>query len=224
MGISRTLLLSTAALLAASCALQAESGNWGGQIGGAQPSGDAKAWVGQTSGFSVDILDTYPLGNQDAVRMRFGFTTFKATSANPETLVLSSTAAASYPANTVNELFTFTYGGEYVYTLPARLYVLGGLGVAYVTATRKGTFDLTSAGNGQVATNYSANNFVPYFCAGAGWQITPTLALEARWQTTSLKAQVRPIDLSAGGFTAPGQVQFDKLSVSSLSLGLSLTF
>lgn len=225
MGTSLRAFMTTAtALLAGSCALQAESGTWGVQVGAMQPAGGAKQWVGSTVGASLDVTETYSLGAQDAVRMRFGYFTSKASSGNPETLAVPGRAQATYPASTTNELFAFTYGAEYIRILPARLYVLGGLGVAYVSATRTGTFDLTGATYGPVKSDYGANNFVPYFCAGLGVQITRSVALEARYQTTTMKAQTRKLDLSAVGNTTPAQVAFDKMTVSAMTLGLSITF
>ncbi|WP_316415432.1 outer membrane beta-barrel protein [Mesoterricola silvestris] len=224
MGTSLRVLATTAAVLLASGALQAESGIWGGQIGMAQPSGGAKQWVDSTVGVALDVTDTYSLGGQDSVRMRFGYFTFKASSSAPQTLTVPGWAQATYPANTDNEAYAFTYGAEYVRTLPARLYVLAGLGVAYATANRTGTFDLTNAGAGPVKSNYDANNFVPYYCAGLGFQITRSLALEARYQTTSMKAQTRKLDLKGLGIATPAQVAFDKLTVSTLTFGVSLTF
>ncbi len=224
MGISLRAIVPTAAALLACGALHAESGIWGVQVGMAQPSGGAKQWVGSTVGAALDVTDTYSLGGQDAVRMRFGYFTFKASNRNPETLTVPGWAPASYPADTTNEAYAFTYGAEYVRTLPARLYVLAGLGVAYVSANRTGTFDLTAASAGPVRSNYDANNFVPYFCGGLGVQITRSLALEARYQSTSMKAQTRRLDLKPLGLSTPAEVAFEKLTVSTLTVGFSLTF
>ncbi|GEM_PF-2907237 len=220
----RAITLAAAALLAAPAALRAESGTWSVTVGGAQPSAGAKTWVGSTTGVSLDVLETYPLTATDAVRMRFGFYTFKAGNTLDRTITVPGGTATAFPANTTNELFAFTYGAEYVYNLPLNLTVLGGLGVAYVTATSKGTFDLTGAGNGPVSTNYSANNFVPYLCAGLGYRASRAVMVELRWQGCSMKQQNRPIDLSGGGYTTSGRVAFDKMNVSSISLGLNLTF
>ena len=224
MGTSLRAIVTTAAALLACGALHAESGTWGAQIGMAQPSGGAKQWVGSSVGAALDVTDTYSLGGQDSVRMRFGYFTFKGSSSTPQTLTVPGWAQATYPASTTNETYAFTYGAEYVRTLPARLYVLAGLGVAYVSANRTGTFDLTNAAAGPVKSNYDANNFVPYYCAGLGFQITRSVALEARYQSTTMKAQTRKLDLKDLGSTTPAQVAFDKMTVSALTVGLSLTF
>jgi hypothetical protein len=222
MGIRFRHFLPAAVLLLAATSLHAdESGVWSAGLSVAQPSGGAKLWVGSVTGTAVDVMESFSLGTNDTVRMRFGFFTFKGNRSNPDTLVLNGHAAALYPANTVSEAFTFSYGGEYVRNLPAGFYVLAGLGVAYDTATRKGAFDLTSAGQGIIQSNYGANNFVPYFSAGLGFQFTHALALEARWQTSSLKAQTRKLDLGGG---ATAQVLVDKASLTALTVGLTLTF
>lgn len=223
-------LLCTAALLSAATVLRAaqDTGQWGCGIGVALPSGDTKKWVGTTTGADLDITQTFALGADDAIRMRFGFFTFKGSSTNPVTLVLpGGTVPETFPASTTNQLFAFSYGAEYVRALPARLYVLGGLGVNYVTATRSGTFDFTSAGTGTVPARYDANNFVPYVCLGLGVQLGSNVALEARWQTTSMKSQTRYVDLSNGGvgpYTTPGKVYLDKMNPAEFSIGLALTF
>jgi hypothetical protein len=222
MGIRFRLLLPATALLLAASSLHAdESSVWGFGLGAAQPSGGAKQWVGSVTGSTIDVLESFSLGSDDTVRMRFGYFTFKGNRSTPDTLVLNGRAAALYPANTTSEAFTFSYGAEYVRSLPVGFYVLAGLGVAYDTATRKGTFDLTSAGQGIVQSNYGANNFVPYFSAGLGFQFTKSLALEARWQTSSLKAQTRPMDLGSGN---TAQVLVDKTSLTAMTVGLTLTF
>jgi len=209
----------TAALMAASCLLQAESGTWGAQVGLAQPSGGAKLWLGSTTGTSLDVTETYPLSEMDQVRMRFGFFTFKANSSTPQVVIQPGGATVACDAQTTNELFNFSYGAEYLRILPGKVYVLGGLGVNYVTASRKGTFDFTPAGGAITGSHYSTNNFVPYVTLGLGYPVTRNVALEARWQTTSMKGQNRRFD-----FDAPGLAVVDKMSVTALTLGLNITF
>ena len=217
MGIPVRAYLLTA-VLATSGALHADTGGtWSGMLGAALPSGGTKQWVKTSIGPALDIMETYSLGSHDAIRMRFGYWDLKSSSDAPQTLILAKTAAASYPASTTNEVFGFSYGAEYVRTLPADFFVLGGLGVTYLSATRTGTFTLPS---GAVTTNFGANNFVPYLTAGLGFQITQSLAVEARWQTAAMKAQLRPVNISG----ATSQVQFDKLNVSTFTIGLNLTF
>jgi len=220
----RLFLTASLGILAAPSLLQAQSGAWGGEIGVFSPMGGAKTWTGSTVGPALDITESFPLGQDDTIRMRFGYWDAKASSSLPQVLAVPGGAAASVPANTRNEAFGFTYGGEYVRNLPARLYVLGGLGVTYLTVTRTGTFDLTAAGYGPTSANFGANNFMPYFCLGLGCQLTRNLALEARYQASSLRAQYRGIDLSSAGIGGPGRVTVDKLSLSGLTLGLALAF
>lgn len=221
----RAFLTTAAAFMAASCFLQAESGPWSGEIGAVSPSGGSKQWTGSTVGPSINVMQSYSLGNNDTIRMRFGYWDLKASNITPQTVIVPGGVAASYPASTTSEMFSFSYGADYIHFLPARFYVLGGLGVNYISASRTGTFDLTSAGGGLPNTTYSANNFVPYICLGAGYQITQSLALEARWQTTSMKAQQRPINLSSGGtYTTPGQAVVDKITAPVLTVGISVTF
>jgi hypothetical protein len=216
-------LIAAVSLLAAAPALQAESGPWSGMLGAATPAGATRQWVGSTVGPSLDIMETYTLGTHDAIRMRFGYWDLKASRDMPDNLIVPGQAAAPYPANTTNEIFGFTYSAEYVYTLPARFYVLGGLGVTYVSATRTGTFDLSSIGSGKVSTNYGTNNFVPCVSLGLGFQLTSSLALEARWQTATMKDQKRPIDLTSVNLGV-GQEVFSKLNVSTLTVGLNVNF
>ncbi|BDU76609.1 outer membrane beta-barrel protein [Mesoterricola sediminis] len=219
----RAPLFALAAALAAAAPLQAESGNWSVQVGTAQPSGDAKTWVGSTTGVSLDVAETYALGTRDAVRMRFGYSTFKANGNQPEVIVLPGGAGTvSAAASTTNELFAFTYGADYIWAASRRVYALVGLGVSYVTATRKGTFALGATGT--ATTNYSANNLVPTYGAGLGYQFSRSVGLEVRWQATALRAQERPIDLTSAGLAAPGKVQFAKQGINTLSLGLNIIF
>lgn len=224
MGIPVRAMMTTV-LLAAPAALLADQGSWSGQIGAVQPLSGAKKWVTSTTGPSVDILNTYALTSMDAIRMRFGYWDLKSSTSNPQDLILPGGATiATYPASTNNELYGFTYGGEYYRNLPARIFAFAGLGATYVSANRKGTFDLTSAGGPAVKANYEANNFVPYFTAGLGVHITRSLDLEARWQTANLKAQTRGLDLSAGGYTMSGTAVVDKLAVSTVTVGLTVNF
>ena len=220
----RLILTASIALLAAPCLLQAQSGAWGGQISMFSPMGGAKTWTGSTVGPALDITESFALGQDDTIRMRFGYWDAKASSSLPQVLAVPGGTPASVPANTRNEVFGFSYGGEYVRNLPARLYVLAGLGVTYLTATRTGTFDLTAAGYGPTSANFGANNFMPYFCLGLGCQLTHNLALEARYQASSLRAQSRGVDLSSAGIASPGQATVDKTSISGLTVGLALAF
>ena len=220
----RLLLTVSMGLLAAPCLLQAESGNWGGEIGMVSPMGGTRTWTGSTVGPALDITESYPLGQRDAIRMRFGYWDVKASSSQPQLMVVPGYAAASYPAATTNEAFGFSYGAEYVRNLTGSVYVLGGLGVNYLTVTRSGTFDLTAAGSTSTAASFGANSFVPYACLGLGCQLTHNLAVEARYQTSSLKAQNRGVDLSNAGIGSPGQASVDKLTLSTLSIGLALAF
>jgi hypothetical protein len=223
MSTSTRVLMATAAAVLGLSPLHAESGPWGLEVGAVLPSGGSKSFVGTCVGPSIDVMQSFALTTEDAVRMRFAYWALKASSGAPDTLTVPGAATASYPASTTNQLFAFTYGAEYVRSLPARFYVLGGLGVTYLTATRQGTWNLSSAGLGAASSNYSANNFVPYFTLGAGYQITGSIALEGRWQTSTMRSQYRPLDLSSIG-AADGQVTFDKLQVSTLTVGLVLTF
>ncbi|HLO67474.1 MAG TPA: hypothetical protein VK188_10680 [Holophaga sp.] len=219
----RAPFIALALLAAATLPLHGGDGAWSLQVGAAQPSGGLKAWMGTTTGIAVDLVDSFALGQRDTVRMRFGFQTFKANGSTPETIQLPNGAGTVTAATAATaEAYTFSYGADYVYAPTSRFYVLAGVGVAYVTATRKGTFDLGASGVAR--TNYSANNFVPAFCAGLGFQATKAVALELRWQSTTLKEQQRPIDLNTAGIASPGQVQFAKQTVTSLSLGVSIAF
>lgn len=225
MGIKVRATLTAFALLLAAPVLRADQGDWSGGIGAVQPLSGAKQWVNATTGPYVDILETFALTQSDFIRMRFGFWTLKSSTTSPQDLVLpGETAAGTFPASTTNELYGFTYGGEYYRNLPARTFVFGGLGVTYLTATRKGAFDLTSAGSGSASANYGANNFVPYFTAGLGVHLTRSLDLEARWQTATLKAQTRGIDLSSAGYTTAGTALVPKLTLSTVSVGLTVNF
>ena len=220
----RLLLTASIGLLAAPCLLQAESGNWGGQIGMVSPLGGTRTWTGSTVGPALDITESYSLGQVDAIRMRFGYWDVKASSSQPQVMVVPGYAGASYPAATTNEAFGFSYGAEYVRNLSSRFYILGGLGVNYLTVTRSGTFNLTAAGGGATSASFGANTFGPYLCLGAGFQFTHSLSLEARYQASSLKAQNRGVDLSSSGITSPGLATVDKLNLSTLSIGLALAF
>ena len=220
----RSILTTAAACLAATGLLQAQSEPWSGRIGAVLPSGGASQWVGKAIGPSIDIMVSYPMANADTVRMRFGYYALKGNRSDPQTLTLPATAPADYPANTMNELFGFTYGFEYLRALPLRFYALGGLGVAYTSATRKGTFNLTSVSSGTVVSNYGANSFAPYLCAGFGYQVNSFVAVEALYQASSVMAQTRYLDITSAGYGAPGQVMFKKLAVGTLSLGLTINF
>lgn len=222
MTLTTRALLPAAALLLAALPLRAEMGTWGFQVGAAQPAAGAKTFLGNPTGVTLDLTQAFSLATHDTVRMRFSYATFKASSDNPDLVAIGANPATSCPASTTNEFFYFSYGAEYVRNLPARLYVLAGLGAAYVTVTRKGEFNLESQGGASlVKTNYSANNFVPYLCAGLGVQVTDSVSLEARWQATSLKAQERPLDLGGG---STGTVTVPKTNLSTLSLGLAIQF
>ena len=213
---SRVFLLT--ALLAASGALHADTGGiWSGMLGVALPSGATKGWAKASIGPSLDIMETYSLGGHDAIRMRFGYWDLKASS-DAGVIPYPATTPPSVAASTTNEIYGFTYGAEYLRLLPADFYVLAGLGATYVSATRTGTIALP---DGTVSSNYGANNFVPYLCAGCGYQLTQSLAVEARWQTATMKEQIRPITNAAGG---TDQVLFNKLSTPAFTIGLSLTF
>jgi hypothetical protein len=225
MGILVRTALTAAALLAASVALHADQGAWGGQVGAVQPTGGSKQWVNSTAGPSLDIFETFPLTSDDFVRMRFGYWDTKSSTGFTQQIILPGSAApGTFPASTTSELYGFSYGAEYLRNLPGRTFVFGGLGVTYLTADRSGTFDLTSAGYASANTSFSANNFVPYLTAGAGFRISRAVDLEVRWQTATLKAQNRNLDLSSAGFSQPGVAIVDKLTVSTLTIGLTVNF
>ena len=226
MGTPLRACLTTALLCTAAGLLQAEDiGTWSGMLGAVKPMGGSKAWVGSSVGPSIDIMETYSMGASDAIRMRFGYWDLKGS--RTATVSMSRPTTASIPATGTDELFGFSYGAEYVRYLPGRAYLLGGLGVTYISATRTGAFDLTTVGLGHYNGSYGANNFVPYFCFGAGYQFTQSLALEARFQNSTMKPQSRPIELSTPTnppVSSTGQGNFGTLNTPTLTIGLNLTF
>jgi hypothetical protein len=220
----RAALVLAAAALACPPALQADQGDYGLQAGAALPFSGAKTWVGSGPGFAFDITDTFTLDTDQRLRMRLGYLFFQGVGPGSESLALPGAAYASFPASSSNQLYQITYGVDYLRNLNPAVYLVGGVGFAYATATRSGTVNLTSAGAPSLSYKYDANKLVPYLCVGAGYEFSSTLALEARFQMDSMGSQVRRVDLSAAGYGQPGLVQVPSLTVATLVLGLVVTF
>ena len=224
MTISSRLSLTLLMGLLGSSLFGLDNSRWGFQAGAALPQGSSKQFIGSGSGPALDLLVSFPLDSGDVVRTRMGWFAFKANGTARQTLTLPRSTSASYPASSSNTLWGITYGAEYLHFLPGKGYFLGGAGAAYLTATRDGTLDLSSAGIGPAAFRYSANNLVPYLCLGAGLRFNARLALEGRYQWSSMKGQVRGVDLSKAGLATPATASFTGITTSTLNLGLVATF
>jgi len=192
--------------------------------GWATPLGGTKQWVGSAGGPSIDLMESFTLDSGDTVRMRLGYFAFRGWRDLPQTLALSGDTAAVYPATTSNQLFAFTYGADYIHPFPAKVYILGGAGVSYLQVSRSGTIDLTSNGFGPTLFRYNAESFVPYVCAGMGFPLNKYMAIEGRYQYSSLKGQTRGVDFSASGFQTPALATVNGISASALTLGLVFSF
>ena len=218
----RSIMATTGMLLLGSGTLPGQDLSVG--IGAAAPSGGLKRWVGSRLGPSLDIMESIELTSGDFLRLRLGYFAFKARGNAAQTMALPDSAGADYPADTSNQVFGFTYGAEYMYLFRPKAYLLGGGGVEYLQATRLGSIDLTSSGQGGGPFRYSAVSLVPYFCAGLGWRFNPHLALEGRYQYSSLKSQTRGVDLRKLGFTASGTAIVPGFSAPTATLGLLFYF
>ena len=97
------------------------------------------------------------------------------------------------------------------------------MGLAYLTASRSGTADLTSAQLGPTRFNYSVASLVPYFCLGTGYRFTNSLALEGRFQFSSMKGKDRSATFPRG-FSPTPKATFPGLTTPTLSLGLVFSF
>jgi hypothetical protein len=220
----RAALVLVAAALACPQALRADEGDFGLQAGAALPLAGSRTWVGSGAGFAFDLTDTFTLDTRQRLRMRFGYLFFQGVGPSSESLALPGAAYAGFPASSSNQLYQVTYGVDYLQGLDSPVYLVGGVGFAYATATRSGTVNLSSAGAPTINFKYDSNKLVPYLCVGAGYEFTSTLALEARFQVDSLGGQERRVDLSGAGYGQPGLVQVPSLTVATLILGLVVTF
>jgi hypothetical protein len=220
----RSIMATTGVLLLGSGTLRGRDMDLSVGIGTAAPSGGLKRWVGSGVGPSLDIMESFDLNSGDFLRLRLGYFAFKARGNAAQTLALPESAGADYPADTSNQVFGFTYGAEYLYLFRPKVYLLGGGGVEYLQATRLGSIDLTSSGQGVAPFRYSAVSLVPYLCAGLGWRFNPHLAFEGRYQYSSLKNQTRGVDLRKQGFSAPGTAIVPGFSAPTATLGLLFYF
>jgi len=219
----RTPALAMAVLGAASL-LRADDLPMSVGLGAVVPFGGAKQFVGSTTGISLDFMESFDLSYGDSIRMRLGYFDLKAPQSTPQTVTFPGQAPASYPYSSSDELFGFTYGADYIHPFHGGTYALGGLGYAYLTANRKGILDLTAAGAGPTGANYDANALVPYLTLGGGWQATSSLALEARYFYSSIKAQPRGLTYTSANAPSGGVAQFGGVNATILTLGLVVKF
>jgi hypothetical protein len=209
--------------MAAGPGLRAGEGTLGAALGALVPTGGARRWLGSTTGPALDIMESFDIFKRDSLRMRFGFFYLKAPVVLSQTVTLPGTPAAAYPYSSSNELFGLTYGVDYLHPLARRSYVLGGLGFGYLTASTRGSLDLGAQGSGVVQARYDANGVAPYACLGLGVNLASNLALEMRYQISSVRAQQRGIKMGSGG--PPGAVaSFPRVDVGGLSFGLVASF
>jgi hypothetical protein len=218
----RTAWMTSAFLGAAAGLLHAASSPWALQAGLAVPTGGGERWVGSNPAPTLDLIKSFDLPSDDTLRFRLGYFGFSAKRNDPQNLSLPP-ASNSFPASTTNQLIGFSYGVEYLHLLTRNIYGLGGAGLAYLTASRSGTVDLTSASLGPTSFNYSAAKVVPYICLGTGYRFTQSLALEGRFQFSTMEGQVRPASFP-NGFSPSPKANFPGLTTPTLSLGLVLGF
>jgi hypothetical protein len=217
------LLLLAAAAMASGPGLRAGDGTFGAALGALVPTGGARRWLGATTGPAVDAMESFEVYRQDRLRMRMGFFYLKAPVDLSQTVTFPSIPAAVYPYSSSNELFGFTYGVDYLHSFGSRVYALGGLGFGYLTAAAKGSLDLSAQGSGVVQARYDANGLAPYACAGLGVDLGAHLALEARYQASSVRAQQRVLRMGKGG-PEGGVASFPRVDVGALSFGLVASF
>jgi hypothetical protein len=218
-----SLLILASAALAAGSGLHAGDSALGVGLGAVVPVGGARQWLGSTTGSALDILDSFDVGRADSLRMRLGFFHLKAPATISQTVAFPGIPAAAYPYASSNELFAFTYGVDYLHPLARTTYALGGLGLGYFTAATKGDLDLSAQGFGKVRALYDANGIAPYACLGAGVKLTPSLALEARYQLSFVRGQQRPMTIKGSG-PKDGVATFDRISAGTLTFGVVGSF
>jgi hypothetical protein len=221
--LSNALLLASLAL-APGPRLAAGDGTFGASLGAAMPTGGARRWLGTTTGVTMDLMQSFSIRGDDTLRVRFGFLYLKAPEAMSQTVAFPATPAAAYPYSSTNELFGFTYGLDYLRAFPGRSwYALGGLGFAYLTASTKGNLDLTAQGSGVVRAQYDANSLSPYLTLGMGVKLVPHLALETRYQYSSVRGQQRGLKVQGGG-PVGGTARFNRVDMGTLTFALVGSF
>jgi len=206
------------------CALHADTGTFGVQVGAALPMGGMRQWVGSGPGVSVDLMNSFDLAPYGVLRMRLGYCAWQGIGTNSQSIALPGSAEATFPASSNDQLFIITYGADYLYNLRSKAYLLGGLGFGYLTASRSGTLVLASVGSGSPNYRYDANKLTPYACLGAGYPLARGVAAEGRFQVTNFPSQVRRVDLTQAGYTSPAQASFSGFVAASFTLGLTFSF
>jgi opacity protein-like surface antigen len=91
--------------------------------------------------------------------------------------------------------------------------------LVYLQASRSGTIDLTAAGIGKSNLNYSASRTTVYGALGLGYQFAGNLAVEGRYQYTSIGAKTRPANQPTNA-----SASFPGFSAGTFTLGLAYTF
>ena len=191
-------------------------------LGPAFPLGGAKDWVSSNPGISLDLMESFELNHADRLRMRLGGYFWQATGANTENLAESGTGFNTFQAAATNQLFGFSYSVEYLKNLPHGVYLLGGIGLTYISASRSGTVDLQQ-GAGPQSFKYDSNKLSPYACLGAGYTINQYIALEGRLQVATLGSQTRSVQVSSVG-TSPTQAQATVPSITAASAVVGVVF
>jgi len=61
-----------------------DSAPWSVGLSAVAPTGGAREWVGSTTGFSLDLMQSFFLGYGDTVRMRLGYFGLKGPRSTPQ--------------------------------------------------------------------------------------------------------------------------------------------